>query len=444
MKGIFPSMPIPDIVEALSAWGVVVSPEQLSRPSPDFVEGVFSACLYQVTDINQDALREPGLQALNQASPVDKEQHIAPHCKHLLLFHLTRLARACRVDDFSSKDVWAPEQGRTALILSAFINFIKFTEQFCAPFVKKLRGASDAVVVGRERVARDLEQVDGAIRAVRARMAEDEPKCRELREENASTCAKLFAVKDMQQKYVQQVEALKTEKTGLIQRKENLNAEVQAMMGSLATARNRIVQSPERMKRTITQMTSTAKADKETIALHESKARDLQAKIAALSNIEKDVHSCIEQLKTIEKEVRSLEASQKELHALRDMTERKDVDHKELRSHRERLNKQLSNAQDKLERAQRHAEERRAASQREIERLKQEYAEMANERRDTDREVEEIRGQANEVERRMAEHMKTSESELNQLLSEYWKLRRNTDVYMETLANELKMTVAAV
>ena len=57
----------------------------------------------------------------------------------------------------------------------------------------------------------------------------------------------------------------------------------------------------------------------------------------------------------------------------------------------------------------------------------------------------------------MAEHIKKSEAELNELLAEYWKLRHETgmlpavnlfnlsdppaEVYMETLANKLNLSV---
>jgi kinetochore protein Nuf2 len=64
----------------------------------------------------------------------------------------------------------------------------------------------------------------------------------------------------------------------------------------------------------------------------------------------------------------------------------------------QRVEKQLSNAHDKLERAQRHAEDKKFASQRTIDRLQREYDEMAIERRDNDKQVEELRGDANAVE----------------------------------------------
>jgi kinetochore protein Nuf2 len=59
------------------------------------------------------------------------------------------------------------------------------------------------------------------------------------------------------------------------------------MSDAMTRTRSRIVQSPERIKRTITQMSTTAIEDKQTVTLHEAKARDLQAKINAFSNIEK-------------------------------------------------------------------------------------------------------------------------------------------------------------
>lgn len=63
------------------------------------------------------------------------------------------------------------------------------------------------------------------------------------------------------------------------------------------------------------------------------------------------------------------------------------------------MHKQLSNAQEKLERAQRHVEDKRLASQQTIERLQREYEEMSVERRDNDKQVEELRAEADEIER---------------------------------------------
>jgi len=66
---------------------------------------------------------------------------------------------------------------------------------------------------------------------------------------------------------------------------------------------------------------------------------------------------------------------------------------------------------------------------------------MVVERRENDKQIEEVRDDANQVEAKIHEHLKKSEAELDELLAEYWKLRHETDVYMETLANKLNMRV---
>ena len=108
--------------------------------------------------------------------------------------------------------------------------------------------------------------------------------------------------------------------------------------------------------------------------------------------------------------------------------------------------KQLANAREKIERAQQHIEDKRIANKQAIERLEKEYQNMAIERRDTDKHNEELRAEADEIERKvsrdlshpsnvhlrnitltqMADHLKRSEAELGELLAEYWALRNRT------------------
>ena len=116
------------------------------------------------------------------------------------------------------------------------------------------------------------------------------------------------------------------------------------------------------------------------------------------------------------------------------------------------MQKQLSNAQEKLERAQQHAEDKRLAGQQTIERLQREYEEMVLDRRDNEKQVEELRSKANEFERQvrssskcwgteayhnpqMAEHLRSCEAELNELLTEYWKQRHETGVFLYLLSH---------
>ena len=68
---------------------------------------------------------------------------------------------------------------------------------------------------------------------------------------------------------------------------ERVNNEMNAASEGISRTRARIVQSPERIKRSISTMGSAAAEDKRAVAANEAKKRDLQAKIAALVDIEK-------------------------------------------------------------------------------------------------------------------------------------------------------------
>jgi kinetochore protein Nuf2 len=55
----------------------------------------------------------------------------------------------------------------------------------------------------------------------------------------------------------------------------------------------------------------------------------------------------------------------------------------------------------KLEKTQKHAEDKKLANQKRIEKLQLEYADMVVDRRENDKQIEEVRQEANEVERKV-------------------------------------------
>ncbi|EIW87189.1 hypothetical protein CONPUDRAFT_161784 [Coniophora puteana RWD-64-598 SS2] len=436
----FPNMPIPEIMTALNEWNISVSTEQLVRPTERFVTDVYAQFLVQVTSVTNEALGGAVENALAELDDPNPDLYKSAIAHNFLVQHVARFAAAARITDFSSKDMAYPDAERTRFILSAFINFVKFTEQ-CEPFVANLRQRAEQVVDEREAAASARAQIEGRLNALKAKRAEDEPRVDALRRENGHLTAHLLATKETTKAISKDIEALKVEKAAVLARKEGVLADTALLMDNVSRTRGRIVQSPERIRRNISSMGASAAEDRKTVAANEAKARELQTKVGVLAQIEKEVRSCVEQLQTIEKEAIALDASQKELADLRDSLDYRRIERSELQMKRERAHKQLANAHEKLERAARHAEERRAAAQATLDRLKDEYDDMLRERQTNDAEIEGLRGEADEIERQMGEHLRKSEGEINELLAEYWKLRHETEVYMETLANKLNMSV---
>jgi kinetochore protein Nuf2 len=63
------------------------------------------------------------------------------------------------VDDFNLRDIHFPERERTMILLSAFINFLKFTGGFCDEFLKDLHEDSDALVVQRGNIGDKVREI---------------------------------------------------------------------------------------------------------------------------------------------------------------------------------------------------------------------------------------------------------------------------------------------
>lgn len=183
-------------------------------------------------------------------------------------------------------------------------------------------------------------------------------------------------------------------------------------------------------------MGNSAAEDKYTLNELESKIRDLQAKGSALQAIEKvysrpfsllrfamisyyclfqDVRLCSEQLQTVQKEVQALDVAYKQLAEVKDNHDDRVIERSELESKQQvlsfpsyearpsltqlqRTHTQLSNAQERLERAQRHAEEKRVAGQNTLKKLKYEYEKLDVDRKENDKEVESLREQVREIE----------------------------------------------
>lgn len=71
----------------------------------------------------------------------------------------SRLASAAKVPDFSSKDIFLPTSQRTRIILSAMINFIKFSEQ-CLPVVQKVRKKAEDLAQESESLMREHTRLE--------------------------------------------------------------------------------------------------------------------------------------------------------------------------------------------------------------------------------------------------------------------------------------------
>lgn len=129
----------------------------------------------------------------------------------------TRFAEYARVTDFSAKDLYQPEPSRTQVILSAFINFVKFVQEW-QPITSDFEESSFKLVEERDAVSKELAALEAQLAAAKAQMAKDEPQNAELQKENANITAHLVSMKEMQRKLMTEHATLKDERSEIAKR----------------------------------------------------------------------------------------------------------------------------------------------------------------------------------------------------------------------------------
>ncbi|KAL5482632.1 NUF2 [Sanghuangporus weigelae] len=435
----FPSMKIAEITSALEEWGLRITEDQIQRPTAENVQKIYVLFLQQITGLTPEMLQDPVGRALAVVSEYP-ELYSNSLNLNLVLHHVQRLCHAARVQDFSMRDLVFPEPERTRNILSAIINFIKFAEER-APFLKKLRDQSSSALEERDQTKQKVEEMRRKIAEIKKQREADEPKRLALRQENEELKKQMVRIKDAKTEVSREVDARKKDKSALSRQKENIQREVELVSAAVGSSRGRIVQSPERIKKHISEMAILAQDERMHIAAAEIKQRELKVKLDALNVFEQDMKKLIDDLRTIQSEHIQVDTIRHRLVSYREELDRKVILKEQLLGRADRAKRQENIASEKLSRAQQHAEERRLRSTEELERLQREYAEMSEERKENDKMIEETKQEADALERKMKEHLRKNEAELSELVSEYWRLRHQTEVYMETLADKLGMNL---
>jgi kinetochore protein Nuf2 len=141
-----------------------------------------------------------------------------------------------------------------------------------------------------------------------------------------------------------------------------------------------------------------------------------------------DVRGCIEQLIEIERESAALAAAEKALQDLYDKRDKASVHKNALLLEAETVTLQLESAEERLERMQRHQQDRQAAVAQMLERLRAENAQLVIERRENDKEVAQLRGEADTIEHRMQVRQDKEQEEMNDVYAVYWDLRQQTGI----------------
>ncbi|ORX41026.1 Nuf2 family-domain-containing protein [Kockovaella imperatae] len=437
----FPVLTNVEIVNILAALDLHVQMDDVAKPTTQSAQMIFTALLDQLMGANVDMIEGPKGTLM---SMMEYKELYSEALQFTMFYrHCREMATVCGIHNFGISDLTRPDPMRFRHHLSGVLNFAKYMEdkeqKFAEP-AQRLRDQFEQT----ERMKDQLIRVENTIEEISIRNVQDRPLTEEAKKRNEAVRAELLNLRSEQVQLSHTVESLKSERQQVMELAASKNNEQTVLSQNTALARSRLVQSPDRIKRHISEMSSTVSAEKASLASIQRKTHDLSSRLEIIGTLESDLKGLIEMERKVEQQKSKVEEMKRNLMKLRGGCEGKQIEADGLKARLDQLDRQWTNAKDKFSRQQVALSEMRERSKTRMEGLGTTYEQQKKERAVWEKTIQRLKADQKALDLEMQAFTQTHETEINDLLAHYWEMRRQAEAYMKTVNGNLNLEVAGL
>jgi len=347
-----------------------------------------------------------------------------------------QLMESAGISDFTFDDITKPTTERLRLILSSVINMFRFKSERM-PVIEGYLEKSDSITETVEKLCIENEDLARRVEELTAQRKREEPAIKGALEENRKLAEELRGLKQKETLRTMESDKVKQERSSHISALKNFRYLVETNQRECQKLQPYIVDSPEKLQQVIGDLGKTLQKEREAVDSAERQVRALKISADSFSIAEADVASCIKLMEDCEKEMIKQDEIARKVQRQQEVLQEKDTEDKELTRKEERVSRALKNAEEKLIRAREQAASRQASAKRELERLKEEYTQLADERAATNREINAKHMKIDSLEKEMAGLREQLEEETHLARVEYDKLSSHIHLYISKLEQQM-------
>ncbi|TPX61932.1 hypothetical protein PhCBS80983_g00851 [Powellomyces hirtus] len=366
----FPVLKPSELLRCMADLGMPFTEEDVAKPTTQRILAVYEHFTDMLMGVNRDQYSQPNF----SVTQVLEYPELHQDSISLIAYYrqLRKLMVEVGVDDFNMRDILRPEPPRVRRCLSAIINFAKFREERLGVY-ETCTQKGEETVARRQILEVENGELSEKVNTLRLQRAEQEPAAQTLRESNSKLTADLRELQKQQTALTSSVEGFKREKNELSEALSKTQMTIMNLKQDCVRLRSRIVQSPEKLKASISEMNSTLNSDKTAVALTEKRARELQAKIDMMSSVEQDIRGCLKLMEECEVEKKRAETATAKVQVDKENIDKRRSDFRELDFREEQLKRQLNGANDKIARLEKHQTVKNSAMFAKLDKLKEEF-----------------------------------------------------------------------
>ncbi|OWZ59789.1 hypothetical protein LQV05_000648 [Cryptococcus neoformans] len=434
----FPLLTAHDILECLAALDIPAQMEDLTKPTAQSTQSIYGSLLEVLMGASINSIEGPKQALLGM---MEYKEMYSDTLQFMMFFkHCRRLALLCGIPDFAISDLARPDANRLRKVLSGIMNFAKFRDermQTQARFQENLQKHQRKAVDLR----RKTQELEMQFQEITARNAAERPQSEQAQKRNELLKGELLELNSQRLKEVQEYEELKKERQTLLEQVNHNNRIVTQLEIQIGSAKSRLVQSPDRIKRHISEMSFAIQSEKAKLASFQQKTRELTNRLEVIGALEVDLRGLIDLEHSIQDQRAKTEEAKRSKSALEARLEGRQIESQGLAAKLEQLQRQLQNASHKLARQEETRKGMRERGARRIDELKAEYKVRARERGEWQKQRDDLLAEQKELESEMAAFVTKHENEINEFLHAYWTMRRQAEDYMNTMTVKLGLQV---
>jgi kinetochore protein Nuf2 len=208
--------------------------------------------------------------------------------------------------------------------------------------------------------------------AHRAKNAEDLPKTERQREINEKLHSELVGMHAEHRKIVEQTEDLKAQRTSLGEDIAMEDRELNQLSQQIKDAKARIVRSPDRIRRHISDMSHHVANERQQHTALVAKSRELAKRLEVYGSLEAELRSLVELEREIETQRTLVDEATKKRTALQSNVEHARIEGESQGERIKQLDRQIKNAEDRVARQKTIIRDSRAEAEAKIQALKNE------------------------------------------------------------------------
>ena len=438
----FPMLEAADIVSSLTSWQLNCKESDISKPSKDTWQHLFTSMLAFALGADENEMIHNFYQTQFEASHHLEYQQI--HEEALPLNNLSRAMQrvlcSCGVEDFRSQDILEPKPRRLIRICSALINFINFRSDRIVVY-DEIKSEDENL---RHRRTELKEEIDDKLKennAIKASRAQQEPHLQAIKESIQELTQKVDEKKSYAIQTNRETAIIKEQ---LAEKKANLSHVSEQVTAAKAEGKklaSQTVQSPERMKGEMERMQNDLALANQARTDKYGKLLSMESQLNSMNEQIDNNEQALNVMKLIFDQVQKEKDICMELNKIHARMAEADQQLREIETEEQGDKRRISAMQGKINKQQLQYQNKMADMADKLDRLKCEKGRLENERGEEESDIRGTLEAKEKLSRQDTEQSQEHKQQMDLLKAKYNELLKQVDTYHLNLGEKFTENV---